>query len=53
MENDKNSDFYRNILDLVPEPILLLEIKDLSIYYVNLEFQIEFERSFSFLKKKK
>ncbi len=52
MENDKNSDFYRNILDLVPEPILLLELKDLSISYVNLEFQIEFERSYSFLKKK-
>jgi len=53
MENDKNSDFYKNILDLVPEPILLLEKKDLSICYVNLEFQIQFEKSSSFLKKKK
>jgi nitrogen-specific signal transduction histidine kinase len=52
MENDKNSDFYKNILDLVPEPILILEVKDLSIRYVNLEFQVQFEKSFSFFKKK-
>ena len=52
MQNDKNSDFYKNILDLVPEPILILEIKDFSICYVNLEFQIQFEKALVFLKKK-
>ena len=31
MQNDKDSDFYKNILDLVPEPILVLEVKDFSI----------------------
>lgn len=53
MGNDKDSDFYKNILDLVPEPILVLEVKDLSVRYVNLEFQIQFEKSSSFFKKKK
>ena len=53
MENEKNSDFYKSILDLVPEPILILEIKDLSISFVNLEFQVQFEKSVSFLKNKK
>ena len=53
MDNDKNSDFYKNILDLVPEPIVILMKKDLSISFVNLEFQVQFEKSTSFLKKKK
>ena len=53
MGNDKDSDFYKNILDLVQANSEVLEVKDFSIRYVNLEFQIQFEKALVFYKKKK
>ena len=51
MKNDKEFNLYKNFLDLIPEPIVVINKNDLKILFANLEFQIHFERSFSKIKE--
>ena len=50
MKNEKDLNFFKNFLDLIPEPLVILKKKNLKFFFVNLEFQIQFEKSQSKLK---
>ncbi len=50
MKNDKDLNFFKNFLDLVPEPLIIVKKNNLKIFFVNLEFQIQFGKSQSKLK---
>tara|TARA_B100000029_G_C17572804_1_gene957224 strand:+ start:1026 stop:2078 length:1053 start_codon:yes stop_codon:yes gene_type:complete len=47
MENEKHFNFYKHFVDLIPEPILIIEKKEFKIQYANIEFQIHFKKSFN------
>ena len=50
MKNEKDLNFFKNFLDLIPEPLVILKKNNLKFFFVNLEFQIQFEKSQSKLK---
>ena len=50
MKNEKDLNFFKNFLDLIPEPLVIINKENLKVFYVNLEFQIQFEKSQSKLK---
>ena len=45
MKNDKNFNLYKNFLDLIPDPLLIVDKESLKIFFVNHEFQIHFGKS--------
>ena len=50
MKNAKDFSLYKNFLDLIPDPIIIIKKKDLKIFFANLEFQVHFEKSLFNLK---
>ena len=52
MENEKHLNFYKCFIDLIPEPILILEKNNFQIQYANIKFQEHFQKSINFLKNK-
>ena len=51
MKNDKNFNLYKNFLDLIPDPLLIVDKESLKIFFVNHEFQIQFGKSQSQFKE--
>ena len=50
MKREKDLNLFKNFLDLIPEPLVIINKENLKVFYVNLEFQIQFEKSQSKLK---
>ena len=50
MKNEKDLNFFKNFLDLIPEPLVILKKNNLKFFFVNLEFQVQFGKSQSKLK---
>ncbi len=42
MENEKDLNLFKNFLDLIPEPLIIIKKNNLKIFFVNIEFQIQF-----------
>ena len=50
MKNEKDLNFFKNFLDLIPEPLIIVKKNNLKFFFVNLEFQVQFGKSQSKLK---
>ena len=46
MNNEKHLSFYKSFIDLIPEPLLIIEKKNFQILYANIEFQVHFKLIF-------
>ena len=53
MDNGFDEKLLKDFVDNIPEPILILKKKSLSIEYANFEFQDFYKKSFIYIKKKK
>ena len=50
MKNENDLNFYKNFLDLIPEPIIIIKEKILKFFFANIEFQVHFEKSLTQIK---
>ena len=50
MKKEKDLNFFKNFLDLIPEPLIIVKKNNLKFFFVNLEFQVQFGKSQSKLK---
>ena len=53
MDNGFDEKLLKDFVDNIPEPILILKKKSLSIEYANYEFLDFYKKSFIYIKKKK
>ena len=44
-----NFSFFRNLIDLIPEPLIVIDKRNLLIRYLNFESQIFFKKSSKYL----
>ena len=50
MKNAKDFSLYKNFLDLIPDPIIIIKKERFKNIFANLEFQVHFEKSLFNLK---
>ena len=50
MKNENDLNFYKNFLDLIPEPIIIIKRENFKIFFANIEFQVHFEKSLTQIK---